>query len=165
MEAGRLRDRPRQGVGLSSGVGETDSSASAPADGEVRVESVSRHRAVQELGAREHRWLADRPRGTGGDGLGPTPLELLLGSFAAQTAMGILDLAREKEWALDSVQVAITQDGTPADGAVRDLSRELVIRGELNDEERRELETEVAARWPRAAWLPPGELRERFSYP
>ncbi len=79
--------------------------------------------------------------------------------------MGILDLAREKEWAVDAVEVAIAQVGEPADGAVRALSRELVIRGELNEEERRELEAEVAERWPRAAWLPPGELRERFSYP
>jgi hypothetical protein len=78
--------------------------------------------------------------------------------------MGVLDLAREKEWAIDSVRVSITQAGTPAEGAVAALRRELVIRGELNDEERRELEAEVAARWPRATWLPPGELRESFSY-
>jgi uncharacterized OsmC-like protein len=130
----------------------------------VRVRSVSHRRCVQELDARGHRWLADRPRRQGGDGLGPTPLELLLGSFAAQTAMGILDLAREKEWAVDAVEVEVAQAG-PADGALCDLERALVIRGELDEAERAELEAEVAARWPRAAWLAPGELRDRFSYP
>ncbi|HEY7460624.1 MAG TPA: OsmC family protein [Gemmatimonadota bacterium] len=128
----------------------------------MRVRSVSHRRSVQELGARGHRWLADRPRGQGGDGLGPTPLELLLGSFAAQTAMGILDLAREKEWAVDAVEVDVAQ-ADPADG-LRDLERVLVIRGELDEAERAELEAEVAARWPRAAWLAPGQLRDRFSY-
>jgi uncharacterized OsmC-like protein len=128
------------------------------------VRSVSRHRYVQELQAREHRWLADRRRGRGGDGLGPTALELLLGSFAAHVAMGILDLAQEKEWAVDSVEVEITQAGDASGGVPGALSRELVIRGELNDQERRELEAEVAARWPREAWLPPGELHESFTY-
>jgi hypothetical protein len=91
-------------------------------------------------------------------------LELLLGSFAAHVAMGILDLAREKEWAVDAVEVEIAQLGEAANGAVPALSRDLVIRGELNEEERRDLEAEVAARWPRDAWLPPGELTDQFSY-
>jgi hypothetical protein len=78
--------------------------------------------------------------------------------------MGILDLAREKEWAVDLVEVELTQVGDPTGGSVPGLGRAFVIRGELNEEERRELETEVAARWPREAWLPPGELRDAFTY-
>jgi uncharacterized OsmC-like protein len=126
------------------------------------VRSVSRQRLVQELAAREHRWLADRPRGGGGDGLGPTPLEVLLGGFAAATAVGILRLAREKEWAVDAVEVEVSQRGeeAPAD----EVRRTIGVRGELNDAERRELEAEVAARWPRDAWLPPGALLDKFSY-
>lgn len=130
----------------------------------VRVRSSSRHRFVQELQAREHHWLADLPREAGGDGLGPTPLELLLGSFAARTAIGILELAREKEWAIDSVEVEVAPSRESADLLDADLAREIVVRGELNDAERRELEGEVTRRWPRADWLPGGEVRERFSY-
>jgi hypothetical protein len=38
------------------------------------------------------------------------------------------------------------------------------LEGALTDDERRELQAEVAARWPRAAWLPAGTLRDKFSY-
>lgn len=131
----------------------------------VRVRSASRHRLVQELQAREHRWLADLPAQDGGNGLGPTPLEILLGSFAARTAIGILELAREKEWAVDAVEVEISGAGEePGDGA-GELEREIVVRGELNDAEKRELESDVAERWPREGWLSEGALREKFSYP
>ncbi len=134
---------------------------------EVRVRSVTRHGRVQELQSREHRWLADRAPGRG-TGLGPTPLELLLGSFAARTGLGILDLAREKEWAVDSVEVevALAEGGgadDPAPGGA--LERQVVVRGELDERERRELEGEVASRWPREGWLASGTLRERFTYP
>jgi uncharacterized OsmC-like protein len=208
----------------------------------LRVRSQSRHRFVQELEAREHHWLADKPRGIGGHGLGPSPLELLLGSFAAHTAVGILDLAIEKEWAVDSVNVELaaaegdsggveedvagaqrTDDGSRSrgenphsgggnprsggsnphgdregaqdgpdpsadtEGAHGDsdlsgdtegahggedtrfdpfmgLVRRIHVKGELNEAERRELETSVAERWPRESWLPPGELRDEFTY-
>lgn len=128
----------------------------------VRVRSASRQRLVQELAAREHRWLADRPPGGGGDGLGPTPLEVLLGGFAAATAVGILRLAREKEWAVDGVEVEVSQRGDEVPSP--EMQRAIGVRGELDDAERRELETEVAARWPREAWLPSGALRDKFSY-
>lgn len=186
--------------------------------GEVRVRSVTRHGRVQELQSREHRWLADRAPGRG-TGLGPTPLELLLGSFAARTALGILDLAREREWAVDSVEVEVAlvegspHDDVPGAGAPPDdappdgasganalpgdlppngapnasnahtspddapsagapdpsvfgaLDRHVVVSGELDDDERRELESDVARRWPRDGWLAPGDLREKFTYP
>lgn len=121
---------------------------------------------MQELQAREHHWLADKARGEGGEGLGPTPHELLLGSFAAWTAIGLFDLAREKEWAVDAVEVGISRadDGGNGFDPRAPLLREVRVRGELNDEERRELEGDVAERWPRAAWLVPGELEERFEY-
>ena len=144
------------------GKGEAGSDGAGPA-APVRVRSVSRHRLVQELAAREHRWLSDRPRGRGGDGLGPTPLEVLLGGFAAATAVGVLGLAREKAWAVDAVEVEVSQHGddeTPGP----EMQRVISVKGELTDDERRELQAEVAARWPRAAWLPAGTLRDKFSY-
>ncbi|MFN2433512.1 MAG: OsmC family protein [Gemmatimonadota bacterium] len=114
---------------------------------ELRVRSVSRHRLVQELQAREHRWLADRPRDSAGGGLGPTAQELLLGSFAAWTAFGVLDLAREKEWAVDAVEVDVSateagvdrreSDAAHDPGVAGGLVREIRVRGELDDEERR----------------------------
>jgi uncharacterized OsmC-like protein len=139
----------------------------------VSVRSVSRQRLVQELEAREHRWLADGGAEGGSAGLGPTPLELLLGSFAARTAIGILELAREKEWAVDGVEVEVSQPaGTwagggwlgPEPGPAAELRRAVVVRGELNAAERRELEEEVGRRWPRETWLTVGGLRESFSY-
>ena len=139
-------------------------------DERVRVRSSSRQRFVQELAARDHRWLADKPRGAGGDDLGPSPVELLLGSFAARTAVGVLELAREKEWAVDSVEVEVSQAATGGAGepaaelSGAEVSREIVVRGELNDAEKRELEAEVARRWPRQEWLPGGDLQDRFSY-
>jgi uncharacterized OsmC-like protein len=132
--------------------------------GSVRVRSSSRHRFVQELEAREHHWLADLPRESGGVGLGPTPLELLLGSFAARTGIGIFELAREKEWAVDAVEVELTASADPMDRLEGRLERRIAVRGELNEQERRELEGEVARRWPRSEWLPSGELHDSFSY-
>ena len=131
----------------------------------VRVRSVSRHGAVQELQARDHRWLADHEDGPGPNGLAPSPLELLLGSFAAWTAIGILDLAREREWAVDAVEVevALTQAADEA-GAGGLLVRETRVRGELDDAERRELERVVPDRWPRTGWLAAGELTDRFPH-
>ncbi|MBA2565873.1 MAG: OsmC family protein [Gemmatimonadetes bacterium] len=133
-----------------------------PAPG-LRVRSFSRGHAVQEIEARDHRWLADLARGDGGHGLGPTPLELLLGSFAAHTAIGILALAREKEWAIDAVEVEVAQESGGRQPSA-ELLRQIVVRGELDDAERRELEGEVGRRWPRAGWLEAGNVRDTYSY-
>ena len=66
----------------------------------VKVESFQNLRQI--VSTRSHSWLVDEPP-MDGDGLGPNPYELLLGSLAACTCITLALYCRHKKIALEKV--------------------------------------------------------------
>lgn len=60
-----------------------------------------------EINANHHPIIADEPISVGGDNQGPSPYDLLLSSLAACKVMTVHLYARRKQWAVDSVKVAL----------------------------------------------------------
>ena len=92
-----------------------------------------------------------------GEGLGPSPHELLLAALASCTSMTLKLYASRKEWALRDVEVDAThervragdlEDAPPDDDTQVGLIRlRIVARGEL-DEDQRERLLYIAGRCP-----------------
>src|SRR5215216_6649149 len=55
-------------------------------------------------------FIGDEPVESGGDGLGPSPYELLLAALGQCTVLTILLYARRKGWALDGVSVRASHE-------------------------------------------------------
>lgn len=101
--------------------------------------------------------VADEPADMGGDGLGPTPYELLSWALGACTGMTIQLYARRKGYALAEVAVQVEHERVhredcedcekEGDGYVQHFNRKIVLRGELNDEEQADL-LRVAGKCP-----------------
>ena len=125
----------------------------------VTVRYLPDHTYSQLLTAGQHAYIADEPPEAGGDGLGPSPYELLLWALGACTAMTLLLYARRKEWDVADISVHLTHDrvymddmaGAGADGEVvgrvEVIQREISVRGKLTDEQRDRL-LEIADRCP-----------------
>jgi uncharacterized OsmC-like protein len=113
----------------------------------------------QQIIVNNHAFIADEPEDVGGDGLGPTPYDLLLGALGACTSMTLHLYARRKQWPLKAVEVWLTHDRVYADdcnaeidGVGKDarldrITREFVLTGDLSDEQRARL-TEIAKKCP-----------------
>ena len=114
--------------------------------------------------------VADEPRDEGGDDLGPTPYELLTWALGACTGMTIQLYARRKGYALEEVAVQVEHERihredcedceTEGDGYIQHFHRRIVLRGQLNDEERADL-LRVAAKCPvHKTLLEPKEIHD-----
>lgn len=107
-----------------------------------------------------HSLVADEPEAVGGDGLGPTPYDLLLSALGTCTSMTLLLYARRKGWDLKGVEVWLTFDRVHAEdcvtcteeeraasGDVDQITREFTLIGALDESQRGRLR-EIARRCP-----------------
>ncbi|WP_311240377.1 MULTISPECIES: OsmC family protein [unclassified Xanthomonas] len=93
----------------------------------------------------QHRWVGDTQPANGGTDAGPDPESQVLGALGACTAITVSMVAARKQWPLTAVHVHLhyTQRGA----AGTDISREIVLEGELDDAQRARL-MEVADKCP-----------------
>ena len=119
----------------------------------VTVRSLENRQVHVEMD--EHTLLADEPPGTG-DGVGPSPYDLLLSALGSCTVMTLLLYARRKEWALNDVEMDLAhdriyaQDSENAEGQGGQLDRyslDIRLIGSI-DEEQRERLAYIATRCP-----------------
>lgn len=109
-----------------------------------------------EIRAGDHTLLADEPVAYGGANLGPNPYDLLNAALGACTSMTLRMYADRKKWPLKEAIVHLKHDKVYAEdcasckegGSKLDqLSREVELVGELDEEQRRRL-MEIADRCP-----------------
>lgn len=101
--------------------------------------------------------VADEPDDLGGNGLGPTPYQLLTWALGTCTAMTLQMYARRKGYPLLEVAVEVQHDRVHVEdtartdedpgGLVEQFQRKIVVRGPLTDEQRDDL-LRVAGRCP-----------------
>ena len=109
------------------------------------------------LSSERHTWHGDEPRDHGGEDLGPTPYEQLLGALAACTCITVSLYCQRKGWRLDNVSVVYRHERVHADdceeceeedtGFLDRVHARVFIDGEFDDAQRRRL-AEVAVRCP-----------------
>ena len=132
------------------------SGETGPAEGLVVVAETGEGGFTQEVRSGSHILLADEPRAVGGDDRGPGPYEYLLAGLGACTSMTIRMYAEHKGWPLEHVAVRLSHTKIHAEdcadcetekGKIDEITREITIEGELDDEQRQRL-MEIADRCP-----------------
>ena len=100
--------------------------------------------------------IGDEPTDSGGDGLGPSPYELLLAALGHCTVLTILLYARRKGWPVDGVSVranherlVVTEEinGQLMRKKVERIVQEIALQGNLDEEQRARL-IEIAGKCP-----------------
>lgn len=109
-----------------------------------------------QIRAGNHSLLADEPEKYGGEDLGPNPYDLLNAALGACTSMTLQLYARRKKWPLEGAVVHLKHDKVYAEdcasceeewGKLDQLSREVELIGELDEEQRQKL-MEIADKCP-----------------
>jgi len=100
--------------------------------------------------------IGDEPVDSGGDGLGPSPYELLLAALGQCTVLTILLYARRKGWPVDGVSVRANHerlvvaediDGELIRRKVERIVQEITLHGNLDEDQRARL-IEIAGKCP-----------------
>ena len=100
--------------------------------------------------------IGDEPVASGGDGLGPNPYELLLGSLGHCTVLTILLYARRKEWPVAGVSIRanherlVTEENVAGElirKKVERIVQEITLTGALDATQRARL-MEIAGKCP-----------------
>ncbi|MCI4666002.1 MAG: bifunctional alpha/beta hydrolase/OsmC family protein [Neomegalonema sp.] len=134
----------------------------------VRSAEVDPARFLQSIYAGGRHFHADEPKSVGGEGLGPTPYDLVAAGLAACTSMTVRMYARRKGLKLDRVYVDVSHqkihasdcaDCEAAHGRVDEFSRTVYLEGELSETERAKL-MEIADKCPVHRTLE-GEIKVR----
>lgn len=111
-----------------------------------------------------HAIISDEPLSAGGQDLGPTPMQLLLGSLGACVAITVKLYAERKGWTLEGVDVDVAMErfkgieypGYQGDeDFVHEFKVAVDLKGELSGEQRARL-MEIAGKCPvhRAITMP-----------
>jgi len=109
-----------------------------------------------EVRAGNHALLADEPVSVGGTDKGPTPYDLLAAALATCTSMTLRMYAAHKKLDFESATVRVSHgrvhaedcvDCEQADGQIHEFSRELLLEGDLTEEQRARM-LEIADRCP-----------------
>ncbi len=95
------------------------------------------------MSVRTHTFTADEPTDVGGTDTAPTPVELMMGSLAACTAITLRMYAQRKEWPLEGVDVQIRYTARPAPSILKHIT----VSGPLDDAQRARL-MEIAEACP-----------------
>jgi putative redox protein len=120
----------------------------------IRARSLEKLQVLIEDG--ERAWIADEPKGAGGDGIGPEPYELLLSALGSCTIMTVQLYAKRKGWDLQGVRAEVVHERVHAsdcaeceetEGYVELIKVNLAFDGELDDEQRVRLK-EIAGKCP-----------------
>ncbi len=120
------------------------------------VARITSQRYRTDIVANGHALVADEPQAVGGQDLGPSPYDLVVAGLGACTAMTLRMYADRKNWPLESVTVSLAHQKvhakdcdceTSATGKIDLIERELVLTGELDEEQRVRL-LEIANRCP-----------------
>ena len=113
-------------------------------------------RFMQEISIGPHQLKADELIVSGGSDAGPNPYELLLASLGACTSITLRMYADRKGWPLTVVRVRLTHEKIYAqdcvdcetkEGMLDLIIREILLVGELSDEQRQRL-PEIANKCP-----------------
>ncbi len=124
--------------------------------GRVAVHPTGYGKFQQHIHAGPHTFLADEPKSYGGDEVGATPYNLLLAGLGACTSMTIRMDAERKGIDLEDLEIYLDHDKIHAEdcdtcetknGKIDRIEREIVLKGNLTDEERARL-IEIADRCP-----------------
>lgn len=114
----------------------------------VEVEETLTGRYMHSLRTGRHVLTADEPRASGGNDAGPGPYEYLLMALGACTGMTLRMYAELKKLPLDRVRVRLSHrrvhakdcaDCLTKDGKIDEITREIVLEGDLADEQRQRL--------------------------
>ncbi len=122
----------------------------------VEVEESKTGRYTQRMTYGRHELIADEPESVGGNDSGPGPYEYLLMGLGACTSMTIRMYAERKQYPLDHVRVRLNHrkihvddcnDCESKEGKVDEITREIMLEGNLTEEQRQQL-LEIANRCP-----------------
>ena len=133
---------------------EADSARHVP--GATVVEGRNADGFLVSVNANGHQFIGDEPVEQGGTNRGPTPYDLLAAALSSCTVMTLNFFARREKLPLEQVEVVVNHDRIhaadcegckKATGRIDRFTREISLRGNL-DEEQRALLLKIADRCP-----------------